>query len=52
MNLAVNLVKGGGFGFIVLGTLIYNRLIFKQYFSETPTTDNELAAKDSLLIEK
>lgn len=30
----VNLVKGVGFSFIILGTLIYNKLIFKQFFAD------------------
>lgn len=30
-DLVVNLIKGFGFIFIVLGTLIYNKLILKSY---------------------
>jgi hypothetical protein len=33
-DLFVNLVKGVGFAFIILGTLVYNKLIFKQYFAD------------------
>ena len=51
MNLTVNLVKGAGFGFIILGTLVYNRLIFKKYFADKVKEDNGLLAKDSLLSE-
>jgi len=29
IDLTVNLVKGGGFAFIIVGTLIYNKLLFK-----------------------
>jgi hypothetical protein len=33
LNIGVNLVKAVGFGVIITGTLIYNKLIFKRYFS-------------------
>jgi hypothetical protein len=35
-DLFVNLVKGIGFAFIVVGTLIYNKLIFKQCLTVQP----------------
>ena len=31
-SLAVNLTKTGGFFCIILGTMVYNKLIFKKYF--------------------
>lgn len=33
LNIGVNLVKVVGFAVIITGTLIYNKLIFKKYFS-------------------
>lgn len=33
LNVGVNLVKAVGFTVIILGTMIYNKLIFKQYFA-------------------
>ena len=33
LNIGVNLVKAVGFTVIIFGTLIYNKLIFKKYFS-------------------
>lgn len=33
-DVMVNLVKGVGFAFIILGTLIYNKLIFTAYFAD------------------
>lgn len=44
LNVGVNLVKAVGFSFIILGTLIYNRLIFRKYFEsslEKPIILNE-----------
>lgn len=38
-DLVVNLVKGLGFSFIVVGTLIYNQLILKKYLEDKPTDD-------------
>ena len=52
MNPTVNLVKGAGFGFIILGTLVYNRLIFKKYFADKTKKDDESLTNDSLLSEK
>jgi len=33
LNVGVNLVKAVGFTVIIFGTMIYNKLIFKQYFA-------------------
>jgi hypothetical protein len=33
LNIMVNLVKAAGFAVIITGTLIYNQLIFKQFFA-------------------
>lgn len=33
LNIGVNLVKVCGFAVIIVGTLIYNKLIFKKYFT-------------------
>jgi hypothetical protein len=33
-DVVVNVVKAVGFSFIILGTLIYNKLIFKQFFAD------------------
>ena len=33
LNIVVNLVKAIGFAVIITGTLIYNKLIFKQIFA-------------------
>jgi hypothetical protein len=33
-NLAVSLVKIGGFFFIILGTLVYNKLILKKLLAD------------------
>ena len=33
LNIVVNLVKAIGFALIITGTLIYNKLIFKQIFA-------------------
>lgn len=38
-DVAVNLVKGAGFAFIIVGTLIYNKLLFKTYFADRPTKE-------------
>ena len=32
LSIVVNLIKAVGFTSIIFGTLIYNQLIFKQYF--------------------
>ena len=32
LDLVVNLIKGVGFIFIIMGTLIYNKLVFKKCF--------------------
>lgn len=34
LNVGVNLVKAVGFSVIIVGTMIYNKLIFKQYFAK------------------
>ncbi len=34
LNIGVNLVKAVGFAVIIVGTLIYNKLLFKKYFEE------------------
>lgn len=34
LNVGVNLVKAVGFTVIIVGTMIYNKLIFKQYFAK------------------
>lgn len=36
-SIVVNLVKAVGFVAIIFGTLIYNQLIFKEYFASTVT---------------
>lgn len=33
LNVGVNLVKAVGFAVIIVGTMIYNKLILKQYFA-------------------
>lgn len=33
LNIEVNLVKAVGFAVIIVGTLIYNKLILKKYFA-------------------
>ncbi len=38
LNVGVNLVKAVGFAVIIVGTLIYNKLIFKKYFSPEEIT--------------
>lgn len=34
LNIGVNLVKAVGFAVIIVGTMIYNKLIFKKYFAK------------------
>lgn len=34
MSIGVNIVKAVGFSCIIMGTLIYNKLIFKKYFQD------------------
>lgn len=46
-DLVVNLVKGAGFAFIIVGTLIYNKLIFKEFFADRPQQD-ALETQESL----
>jgi hypothetical protein len=38
LNIGVSLVKALGFAVIILGTLIYNKLIFKKYFAPPEET--------------
>lgn len=33
LNIGVSLVKAVGFGVIIFGTLIYNKLVFRKYFA-------------------
>ena len=45
----VNLVKAGGFCCIIVGTLIYNQLIFKKYFKDK--VDAVPALEEGLVVE-
>jgi hypothetical protein len=45
-NLAVNLTKAAGFICIIVGTMIYNKLIFAQWLASDPS--HEIEAKKPL----
>jgi hypothetical protein len=52
-DLAVNLVKAAGFAFIIMGTLIYNKLIFSSCLSKAEDAvdaqEEEKNLEDNLL---
>lgn len=50
-DVGINFIKAGGFMFIILGTLIYNKLIFAKWLGkeEKDTEDYDRNIKDQLL---
>ena len=46
LNIFVNLIKVVGFSSIIMGTLIYNRLIFQNYFPDSTEKESLLESEE------